>query len=501
MKPVTKTSIGGPFLRPNFILTAIALGLLAFSRRTQAVIPPPDGGYPNFTTAEGQNALQNLTTGAGNTAVGWFSLRTVIDASFNTAIGAGTLALNNANENTATGAGALLSNTIGVNNAANGAFALFSNTEGSYNTAVGDQALFSNTTGTVNTAIGAGALFSNTTGDHNTAIGGDFVLFANTIGSFNTAIGVDALASNTIGGVNTANGAFALNSNTTGNGNTAIGAHALVSNTTAIRNTAIGASALQDNITGTDNTAVGLEALLSNTEGSENTAIGANALIISTGTVNTAIGAGALAHNTTGDGNTVLGAFAGSGITTANNVICIGVAGNDVDNSCYIGQIFGATSANGVAVLVNSNGRLGTMTSSKRFKEHIKPMDNVSEGLYSLKPVSFRYRKEIDPNRIPQFGLVAEDVEKVNPDLIVRDKEGKPYSVRYDQVNAMLLNEFLKEHKAFLEEHRTVEELKKQVAALTVGLQKVSAQLAAASPSGGGLELSKSAPETVSNNH
>ena len=433
----------------NIIITTIilALGSFALPQRTQAVVPAPDGGYPGLNTAEGQSALLSLTTGEGNTAVGWFSLRSLTAGSFNTATGAGTLALNNANENTATGAGALLSNTIGVNNSANGAFALFGNTEGSYNTAVGDRALFSNTTGIVNTAIGAGALASNTTGDHNTAIGGDFVLFANTIGSFNTAIGVDALASNTMGGINTANGAFALNSNTTGNGNTAIGDHALFSNTTAIRNTAIGASALQDNITGTDNTAVGLEALLSNNEGSENTAIGANALIISTGTVNTAIGAGALAHNTTGGGNTVLGAFAGSGITTANNVICIGAAGNDVDNSCYIGQIFGATSVNGVAVLVNSNGRLGTMTSSLRFKENIKPMDKTSEALFALRPVTFRYKKEIDSAGTPEFGLVAEDVEKVNPDLIVRDKEGKPYSVRYDQVNAMLLNEFLKEHR------------------------------------------------------
>jgi hypothetical protein len=165
-----------------------------------------------------------------------------------------------------------------------------------------------------------------------------------------------------------------------------------------------------------------------------------------TGFNNTANGAGALPNNTTGGNNTALGFGAGSNVTTANNVICIGanVAGNNVDNSCYIGNIFGATSSGGKMVLVNTNGRPGTMTSSKRFKEEIKAMDKASEAISAFKPVAFRYKKEIDPTSISQFGLVAEDVQKVNPDLVVRDKEGKPYSVRYDQVNTMLLNEFLK---------------------------------------------------------
>ena len=212
------------------------------------------------------------------------------------------------------------------------------------------------------------------------------------------------------------------------------------------------------------------------------------------GTGNTAIGDDALSNNTTGDGNIALGSGAAGKVMTANNVICIGASGNNVDDSCYIGNIFGATSSNGVAVLVNSNGRLGTMTSSKRFKQDIKPMDDVSEALYSLKPVSFRYRRQVDPEgtSATQLGLVAEDVEKVNPDLIVRDKGGKPYSVRYEAVNAMLLNEFLKEH------HK-VEQLEKQVAALTAGFQKVSAQLAAASPSRGGLEASKPASQMALN--
>ncbi len=212
-------------------------------------------------------------------------------------------------------------------------------------------------------------------------------------------------------------------------------------------------------------------------------------------------------NNTTGTGNTALGANAGQNVTTANNVICIGANGNNVDNSCFIGNIFGVTSSGGAAVFINSDGNLGTITSSRRFKEEIRPMEQASEAVFALKPVSFHYKKDIDPRGTPQLGLVAEDVEKVNPDLVVRDKEGKPHSVRYDQVNAMLLNEFLKEHRAFLKEQRKVEaqgaiitqlkqdfqcklaEQQKQIEALIVGLQKVSAQP----------EASKAVPQVVNN--
>ena len=183
---------------------------------------------------------------------------------------------------------------------------------------------------------------------------------------------------------------------------------------------------------------------------------------------------------------------AGNSVATANNVICIGTDGNNENDSCYIGNIFSST-VSASAVFVNSNGRLGTMTSSKRFKQDVKAMDNVSEALYSLKPVRFRYKKQFDPAGASQLGLVAEDVEKVSPDLVVRDKEGKPYSVRYDQVNAMLLNEFLKEHRKMEEQEATIAQLKKeleataahqqkQIEALTTGLQKVSAQLEAGKP-------------------
>jgi hypothetical protein len=180
-----------------------------------------------------------------------------------------------------------------------------------------------------------------------------------------------------------------------------------------------------------------------------------------TGGSNTAIGTDALEFGQSGSGNTAVGLGAGILATGSNNVYIgagmSGVAGES--NACYIASIFGQTSVSGIPVLINSSNKLGTATSSKRFKEDIKPMEKTSEALYALKPVSFRYKKEIDPAGTSQLGLVAEDVEKVDPDLVVRDKDGRAYTVRYDQVNAMLLNEFLKEHKAFLEEQRKVQRL------------------------------------------
>ena len=427
----------------NFIITTIllALGFLALCPVAQAVSPAPDGGYPGQNTAEGQSALLHLAGGTYNTALGWSSLGFNVIGTFNTAVGAAALLNNTADQNTATGAGALFSNTTGAFNTANGALTLLSNTTGNFNTAGGFHALYFNTTGIQNTANGEGALFSNTTGGNN------------------TANGVNALFNNTAGGLNTATGFQALFNNTSSD------------------NTANGASALFHNSTGLANTANGQQALYKNTTGEANTANGVQALF----------------NNTTGGANIALGVAAGQNVTTANNVICIGAEGNNVDNACYIGQIFGATSAGGIAVFVNSNGRLGTATSSRRFKEEIKPMDKTSEVLLALKPVTFRYKKEIDPAGMSQFGLVAEDVEKVNPDLVVRDKEGKPYSVRYEAVNAMLLNEFLKEHRKVEDLKKdfkaTVAQQQKQIDALTAGLQKVSAQL----------ELSRPAPQTVNN--
>jgi trimeric autotransporter adhesin len=316
------------------------------------------------------------------------------------------------------------------------------------NTAAGQDALFSLTNGNANTAIGFSALKANTNGDRNTA-NGALALFTNVTGSENTATGYAALFFNR-GSGNTANGIGALHSNATGANNTANGQRALYDNFSGSKNTANGSGALGNNTMGDNNTAGGFQALGANTTGSFNIALGNNA---------------------------------GSGVTTADDVICIGAGGADVSHSCYIGNIFNQSSPSGLAVFVNSDGKLGTIMSSSRFKEDIKPMDKASEAILALQPMTFRYKKDVDPTGTGQFGLVAEDVAKVNPDLVVRDTEGKPYAVRYDQVNAMLLNEFLKEHKAFVEEQRKVEQLEKQVAALAAGLQKVSAQLQVNKPS------------------
>jgi hypothetical protein len=358
------------------------------------------------------------------------------------------------------------------------------------NTADGQLALGGLTTGVYNSAFGIFSLLSNGAANFNTGIGAG-TLFANTANE-NTAIGAGAIFSNTSGARNAASGAFALFTSTAGNDNTAIGDRALLVADNADGNTAVGSGALIANTSGALNTVIGAAAAITNTSGASNTAVGLNALFSNNGDNNTAVGRGALGGNTSGSNNVALGLGAGSGVTTANNVICIGtnVAGNDVNDSCYIGNIFGDTSSGGTAVFVNSNGRLGTVVSSRRFKEDIKPMAQASEALLALKPVTFRYKKEIDPTGMSQFGLVAEEVAKVNPDLVVRDKEGKPYSVRYEQVNAMLLNEFLKEH-------RTVQELRNEIAALTSTVKEQAAQIQKVSAQ---VEASKSAPQVVLNN-
>ena len=198
---------------------------------------------------------------------------------------------------------------------------------------------------------------------------------------------------------------------------------------------------------------------------------------------------------TSGDDNIYIGATAGSGVASESGTIRIGDP--EFVAACYIAGINGQTASDGAAVFVDANGKLGTVTSSARFKDDIKPMNNASESILALRPVTFRYKKQIDVNRTPQFGLVAEDVANVNPDLVVNGRDGKPYTVRYEAVNAMLLNEFLKEHKAFVAQQYNMEKLQatvahqqKQIEALTAGLQKVSAQL----------EMGKPATQTVLNN-
>jgi len=371
------------------------------------------------------------------------------------------------------------------------------------NTAEGDGALFSLTTGARNTAIGTSAVFFNTTGSNNTAVG-DSALGGNTLSDNNTAIGVAALASNTASD-NTATGFEALNNNTTGTQNSAHGANALEFNTTGGNNTATGFDALFNNTKGNLNTATGSGTLADNTSGSNNTGNGANALVFNTtGSRNTADGDAALEFNTAGNNNVALGYLAGQNLTTGSNNIDIGanvpgvakeantirIGKQGTQKTTFVAGIFG-TAVTGSTVVVNSTGKLGVATSSARFKETIKPMDKASEAILGLQPVTFRYKQELDPDRIPQFGLVAEEVEKVNPDLVIRGEDGKVMTVRYEAVNAMLLNEFLKEHRQVEEQKAGFAEMKsvvskqeeliakqqKQIEALTATVQKVSEKI------------------------
>ena len=363
--------------------------------------------------------------------------------------------------NTAEGTNALHSLTTGINNTAVGANALSKTTNGSYNAAFGSRALENNIHGNFNMAVGTQALFNNT-GDANLAVGFR-TLYFNTTGHDLTGVGAGALYSNTLGWDNTAIGAAALSANTTGPGNTAVGGQALVSNNSGFSNTAVGAGALHigSSFTFAANTAIGADALANLQNGFRNIALGADA-----------------------GGNLSLGIdnidIGNTGVVAEDNTIRIG--DNLHQDRTFIAGIYNV-SQGGVplAVTINANGQLGTQApSSRRFKKEIKPIDQTSEAILGLKPVTFHYKS--DSTGTPQFGLIAEEVAEVNPDLVVRDENGEIYTVRYDAVNAMLLNEFLKEH------HK-VQELEKQVEKLTAGLQKVSDQL----------EASKPAPQVVNN--
>ena len=409
---------------------ALIMAVLAWSEflpaARAALDPPPDGGYPGNNTAEGERALLNLGGGA----------------SANTGVGFATLYNNSGNSNTAVGCQALTSNTNGTDNTAVGS------TAGAY------------INGTENTAIGSNAL-----------LGGAI----NAGASYNTAIGFQSLYSITTGYGNVANGWNALHSNRTGIYNTATGAEALYNNdpngnNVTDFNTATGGRALYTNVSGTSNTGTGYLALYYNRSGSYNTAEGISALSNNTtGSNNVAIGRDAGANLTTGSNNIVIGANV-LGKTGDANKITIGKQGTQT--ATYIAGISGKTamSASAVAVFIDNAGKLGTVKSSARFKDDIKAMDKASEALLQLEPVTFRYKKELDPDGVTQFGLIAEQVEKVNPALVARDEDGNVSTVRYEAVNAMLLNEFLKEH-------RRVQELEKQIQALTTTVQKVRDQL------------------------
>ena len=382
----------------HILIGIVCIGLLPNAR---AVVPAPDGGYPGLTTAEGQNALKNLTTGSGNTAVGWYSLFSDATGSFNTGVGAGALALNTAENNTATGAAALLLNTTGTNNTANGS-----------------QALVNNTTGSGNTANGTNALLSNTTGSTNTAV------------------------------------------------------HWLWRRFFLTRETGIRLRA---------------ERRCCSTRRAPKTRPPVWAPLAATRPVMTILPSVTSPEATSRRAvdNICIGHH---GVSAESNTIRIGITGTHT--STYIGGIAGQTvGAGGSTCYVDNDGKLGVFPSARRFKTDIADMDNASEALMALRPVTFHYKPELDKTGIPQFGLIAEEVAKVNPDLVTHDANGELSTVRYEAVNAMLLNEFLKAHKVIEEQQTTIAQLKKEMQTVVARLnahdsriQSVSDQLQSNSP-------------------
>jgi len=314
--------------------------------------------------------------------------------------------------------------------------------------------------GTANTFLGRNAGNFTMTGDNNTGLG-YFALSDNTTGNFNTATGQGALFSNTTGNRNTANGGGTLQNNTMGIDNTATGEAALFSNTTGGFNTATGDGALQGNTTGLSNTANGSFALFSNTTGNSNTAIGANTL-----------------QNTTGFSNIGIGQDGGLNLTTGSNNICIGNSGvagessririGSTQTATFVAGVNGVTTGGtGTPVLIDANGQLGTVSSSARFKDEIQDMGEATEGLLKLRPVTFRYKAQ--PEGRTQFGLIAEEVEKVMPELVVCSSSGEVETVLYHEMPAMLLNELQKQQRQIDElqkQQRQIEELKSELSAL-----------------------------------
>jgi hypothetical protein len=417
---------------------------LSFTPTVQAVNPPPDGGYVGQNTAEGTDALFSLTTGVWNVAVGFQALH---------------------------------SDTTGNQNTATGYKALFLNTTGGKGTAYGSQALYNNDTGNNNVATGFNTLFSNTSGNNNTGNGFRTLNFNN--GDDNTATGFNALYNNRTGVQNTATGSQALLHNFAASNNTGTGFQALFNNTTSELNVAVGDFALASfngtTVTDGANTALGSIALTAETSGQENTAVGRRAL----------------ESLTAGSNNTAVGWRAGDNVLTASGTVCIGssTAGANDNDTTYIRNVgttlqpFSAGVVDFVTVRLSDN-RLGRNASSQRYKEDIKAMDKASEAIYQLKPVTYRYKKAIDPNQNLDYGLVAEDVAKIDPKLAIRDGNGQIESVRYMAIYNMMLNELIKEHRKVEELQATVAQQQKGMEVLTAQfkeqvsqIQKVSAQL------------------------
>jgi trimeric autotransporter adhesin len=462
------------------------------------------GGVSGGNTAVNSALLSN-TTGIGNTASGYQSLLSNTTGNDNTASGASALSKNTTgSQSLARGSGALFNSGIAANNTASGYQALFNSSGvGTYNTADGSGALFSNataqdntgegfqalhsnTSGGENTARGFQALFSNTTAANNTAEGYQ-ALFSNTTGADNTATGSGALFSNTVASDNTASGFKALFKDTTGSQSTATGFEALFSNTSGSLNTATGAKALLSNTLGTQNTATGLGALQADTTGGHNTASGSATMQLNTtGAQNTAFGAGALSNNTSGNNNIAIGFGAAMNVSGGNsNNIHIGSVGNAGDNgtirigtsgaqtAAFVAGVSGVTTGNNdaISLMIDSNGQLGTVSSSRRFKEDIQDMGDASRGLMLLHPVTFRYQKPyVDGSKPNQYGLIAEEVDEVYPDLVAHSADGQIETVKYQVLDPMLLNEVQRQQAEIqdLQKQLNEDEMRRQQAEIEV---------------------------------
>ena len=448
----------------NTIIAAILSALTCFALvPAQAVSPAPDGGYPGFNTAEGDQALFLLFGGFANTGLGWRSLFSAVGASNNTGVGAGTLVLNTADSNTAVGTAASLLNT----------------------------------TGTQSVAVGAGAMVFNNA-DDNTAVGA-FALGNNVAAVTNVAVGVFAGQNNDSGGAGTAD--F----------NTAVGGFALQANVDGTRNTAVGAGALEPLAGGSDNTAIGELA------GGSYTGTESNNICIGSGTGGTAgenntirIGDTLASHGIVISDGAILGAQA---FTVASGLVgggiqfleVIGFSAISIEatlsqttgaSSCFVGGIFNQTPAAGShAVVVGPNNQLADATlSSRRFKKDIASIDKLSEGILALRPVTFHWKN--DNTNEPEFGLVAEEVADVNLDWITRNPQGEISGVRYETIPILLLNEFLKEHKKVEEQQANIAKLESTVGVLTAQLKEQAAQIQKVSAQ---LEVNKAAPQVVAN--
>jgi len=446
-------AIGGFLL----LLPLVCFGLAPMA---QAVGPDTDGSIPGSNNGEGIGVLVSRTGGIWNTGTGFEALNH----------------LTAGNQNTATGFRALNSDVNGGYNTGTGVLSLFSNTSGFFNSATGAYSLANNTTGLRNTANGYTALYRNADGTDNTAAG-FAALYHNTTAAFNCAFGEQALFNNLKAWTNNAFGVQALFNNLTGETNNAFGTGALFANTEGESNNAFGHLALESNVDGVWNNAFGFNALDSNVSGSFNTAIGDSAGLDIDGDGNVCIGEGVFGESGANDSTYI------RNINTTAQPIVAGVDGVTVDLT---------------------TGRLGHGVSSQRYKEQIKPMDKASEMLFSLKPVTYRYKKEIDPKQTLDFGLIAEEVAKVSPELAIRDAKGQVSNVRYNAINAMLLNEFLKEHQQVAEQQATIAELKSTVAQQQKGMDVLTAQLKEQATQiqkvSAQIEMSRPVPKVVLNN-